>query len=182
MKTNKYIDAISTHLKDTPDFCYDKELGDYYVWNLCKFKFGFYTVKQVSLSMYDSSFTLEFNDCNWISLSLDDLKNMLALLELDKKTASLSKKFGSSTNLNVFKPDILFTPQHSSSLFLVLNDDVFKILYTSDKFTEYDQYDHYEFYREPYEEPCLIDERLLRLMIAALEASIYHDDFYPIEP
>lgn len=176
MKTNKYIDAISTHLKDTPDFCYDKELGDYYVWNLCKFKFGFYTVKQVSLPMYDSSFTLEFNDCNWISLSLDDLKNMLALLELDKKTASLSKKLGSSTNLNVFKPDILFTSQHSSSLFLVLNDGVFKILYTSDEFTEYDQYDHYGFYYEPYEddpyeEPCLIDERLLRLMIAALEAN-----------
>lgn len=173
---NKYIDAISTHLKDTPDFCYDKEIGDYYVWNLCKFKLGFFfdPAKQVSLYMYDSSFTLEFNDCDWISLSLDDLRNMLALLELDKKTASLSKKFSSSTDLNVFKPDILFTSQHRSSLFLMLNDGAFKILYTSDEFTEYDQYDHYEDYYEPYEdnpyeEPCQIDEVLLKLMIAALE-------------
>lgn len=169
MKANKYIDAISTRLKDTPDFCYDKELGDYYVWNLCEFELDFFEPKQVSLRMYNSCFTLEFNNCNQISLSLDDLKNMLALLELDKKTASLSKKLGSSTNLNVFKPDILFTSQHRSSLFLVLNDGVFKILYTSGEFTEYDQYDHYGFYYEPYEEPCLIDERLIRLMIAALE-------------
>lgn len=169
---NKYIDAISTHLKDTPVFCRDYEMGDYYAWDLCEFKFGvfFDNVKYLSLYMFDDYFVLSFgNYWNGITLKLDDLRNMLALLELDKKTASLSKKFSSNTKLKTFKPDILFADQHGSALLLILNDGVFEVGYAPDKITEYDQYDHYGLFDTSYEEPCYIDERLIRLMIAALE-------------
>lgn len=125
MKTNKYIDAISTHIKATPVFCRDYEMGDYYVWDLCEFKFSalFDNVKHLSLYMFNDYFVLSFgNYWNGTTLKLDDLKGMFALLELDKG-----------------------------------------------EITEYDQYDHYVFCDTSYEEPCYIDERLLRLMIAALE-------------
>lgn len=185
MKTNKYIDAISTHVKDTPVFCNDNEIGDYYIWNLCEFKFGalFDGTKQLCLYMYDDRFYLNFDYLYWsgATLKLDDLRNMLALTELDKRTTSLSEKLSSSTDLKVFKPEIIFSTQRDSGLFLALNNGAFEVMYRPGGITSYDQYDHYGDFDTPYEGPYRIDERLLRLMIAALEASIYHDDFYPIE-
>lgn len=167
METNKYIDAISVHLKDTPNFNSNK---DYYAWKLCEFKLDFFEPKRLNLRMYDSCFTLAFDfGIDRLILKSDDLKRMLALLELDKKTTSLSRKLSSSTKLKVLKPKIIF--QHDSDLFLVLDDGKFEVLYTSEEFTEYEQYDHYESYYLPYGEPGYIDERLLRLMIAALEAN-----------
>lgn len=169
---NKYIDAISIHVKATPVFCRDYEMGDYYAWDLCEFKFGalFDGVKHLSLYMFDSYFVLSFG-FYWdgATLKLDDLKNMFAMLELDKRATSLAEKLGSNTKLKAFKPDILFADQHDSALLLILNDGVFEVGYAPDKITEYDQYDHYGLFDTSYEEPCYIDERLIRLMIAALE-------------
>lgn len=174
MKVNKYIDAISTHVKSTPELGYDYYFGDYYYWDLCEFRFSacFDEVKELSLYMFDSRFALSFGPYwNGASLKLDDLKVMLALLELDKKTTNLCQNLGSSTKLEAFKPDILFAEQHGSALLLILNDGVFEVGYAPDKITEYDQYDHYGFFDTSYEKPCYIDERLLRLMIAALEVN-----------
>lgn len=177
MKVNKYIDAISTHVKSTPELGYDYDyyFGYYYLWDLCEFRFGasFDEVKELNLYMFDSRFVLSLGPY-WkgASLKLDDLRNMFALLELDKKATSLTQKLDSNTSLKAFKPEILFSVQHGSGLFLVLNNGAFEVMYRPGGITSYDQYDHYGDFDTPYERPCLIDERLLRLMIAALEEEL----------
>ena len=175
MKANKYIDAISTHVKSTPELGYDYYLGDgdYCIWELCEFRFGafFDDVKELNLYMFDSHFVLSLGPYwNGASLKLDDLRNMLSLLELDKKATNLCQKFDSSTKLKAFKPEIILSTQHDSGLFLTLSNGAFEVMYHPGGITSYDQYDHYGDFDTPYEGPCLIDERLLRLMIAALEA------------
>ena len=174
MKINKYIDAISTHVKSTPELGYDYYFGDYYVWDLCEFNFGvlFDEAKELSLYMFDSRFVLSFGPYwNGASLKLDDLRNMFALLELDKKATSLTQKLDSNTSLKAFKPEIILSTQHDSGLFLTLSNGAFEVMYHPGGITSYDQYDHYGDFVTNYEGPCLIDERLLRLMIAALEAN-----------
>lgn len=177
MKVNKYIDAISTYIKSTPELGYDYDyyFGDYCLWDLCEFRFGasFGEVKELNLYMFDSRFVLSFGPYwNGASLKLDDLRNMFALLELDKKATSLTQKLDSNTSLKAFKPEILFSVQHGSGLFLVLNNGAFEIMHAQGGLENYDQYYHYGDFDTPYEGHCLIDERLLRLMIAALEAEL----------